>query len=90
MFKGQFSKIHGQGVPVGGSFFVLVKRPRRENFERWQGSFKMFRVSRNIYKKYVDNCTEFHYKYFPYFKLVKCYGNYHYNFLVIKKDYCYG
>ena len=25
--------------------------------------------------------------YFPYFKLVRCYGNYHYHFLVVRKDY---
>ena len=34
-------------------------------------------------KNYAE---EFSYGYFPYFKLVKCYGNYHYHFLVVKRD----
>ena len=46
-------------------------------------------LSEDVYKKYADNCTKFSHNYFPYFKLVKCYGNYHYHFLVVKKDYFY-
>ena len=77
---------------LNGSFFVLVKRPRGKIL----GNNRTFlydtvqRLSEDIYKKFARESTEFSHSYFPYFKLVKCYGNYHYHFLVVKKDYSYG
>ena len=47
------------------------------------------RLSEDIYKKFARDSTEFCHNYFPYFKLVKCYANSHYHFLVVKRDYCY-
>ena len=46
-------------------------------------------ISENIYKKLADDSKELFYGYFPYFKLVKSYGNYHYQFLAVRKDYAY-
>ena len=43
-------------------------------------------ISERIYHKFADDCKEFRYNYFPYFKLVRCYGNYQYHFLVVSKD----
>ena len=73
------------------SFFVLVKRPRGKIL----GNNRTFlygtaqRLSEDIYKMFARDSTEFSHNYFPYFKLVKCYGKYHYHFLVVKRDYCY-
>ena len=41
----------------------------------------------NVYQKYAEYSRDFSYGYFPFFKLVKGYGNYHYHFLVAKKEY---
>ena len=77
---------------LNGSFFVLVKRPRGKilNDNKTFLYDTVQRLSEDIYKNYADNCTKFSHNYFSYFKLVKCYGNYHYHFLVVKKDYCYA
>ena len=77
---------------LNGSFFVFVKSPRGKilNDDRTFLYDTVQRLPGDIYKKYAKSCTEFSHNYFPYFKLVKCYGNYHYHFLVVKKDYCYG
>ena len=90
--KSQFRRYIVKTSELGGSFFVLVKKPRGKilNDDRAFLYENVQRISQNIYKKYAENCTEFSYRYFTYFKLVKCYGNYHYHFLVVKKDYCYG
>ena len=82
---------------VKGSFFVLVKKPRgkilNDNLKYLCNNVQL--ISENIYKKYAEEfmvknyAEEFSYGYFPYFKLVKCYGNYHYHFLVVKRDYEY-
>ena len=76
---------------VKGSFFILVKKPRGKILN---GDLKYLcnnalLISESIYKKYVEDSKDFSYGYFPYFKLVKCYGNYHYHFLAVKRDYEY-
>ena len=43
--------------------------------------------SEEIYKTYAEKSSNFRYKFFPYFKLVRSYGGYQYHFLVIRKDY---
>ena len=77
---------------LNGSFFVLVKRSRGKILGENRRFFfdTVQRLSEDIYKNYARNCSEFSHNYFLYFKLVKCYGNCHYHFLVVKKDYCYG
>ena len=77
---------------LNGSFFVLVIKPRGKilNDDKIFLYDTVRQLSEDIYKKYAKNCTEFSHNFFPYFKFVKCYGNCHYHFLVVKKDYCYG
>ena len=41
----------------------------------------------NLCKEYALKSKELERDFFPYFKLVKSYGNYQFHFLVIKKDY---
>ena len=43
--------------------------------------------SGEIYKTYAEKSSNFRYKFFPYFKLVRSYGVYQYHFLVIRKDH---
>ena len=43
--------------------------------------------SEEIYKTYAEKSSNFRYKFFPYFKLVRSYGVYQYHFLVIRKDH---
>ena len=40
------------------------------------------------YQGFSKESSEFHYKFFSYFKLVCCYGSFQYHFLVVRKDYC--
>ena len=72
-----------------GCFFVLVKKPRGKilNEDIKVLCDNVQKISEVIYRKYPCNSSEFERQYFPYFKLVKSYGNYHYHFLVVKKDY---
>ena len=54
----------------------------------------MFRPIQNIaestYQNYSRNYPEITSTYFPYFKLIRNYGNYHFHFLVIRKEYRWG
>ena len=73
-----------------GSFFLLVRRrPRRRNLvgDRTYICKTVQITSQNTYRKYAFNCIEFQYKYFPYFKLVRCFGDNQYHFLVVRKNY---
>ena len=76
---------------VKGSFFVLIKKPRgkilNEDLKYLCDNVQL--ISEKTYKEFAENSKEFCYGFFPYFKLVKCYSNYHYHFLVIQKDYKY-
>ena len=76
---------------LNGFFFVLVKRSSGKilNDNKTFLYDTVQRLSEDIYKNYANNCTKFSHNYFPYFKLVKYYGNNNYHFLVVKKDYCY-
>ena len=72
---------------VKGSFFFLVKKSRGKilNDDLKYLCDKVQYISANIYKKFAEDSKEFCYGFFPYFKLVKSYGNYHYHFLDIEK-----
>ena len=89
--QGKFPRYIVKVPQLNGSFFVLLKRPRGKIL----GNNRTFlygtvqRLSEDIYKEFARDSTEFSHNYFPYFKLVKCYGNSHYHFLVVKRDYCY-
>ena len=90
--KRSFPRYIVKASQLGGSFIVLVKRPKGKILKNDRAFLckRVQQISQDIYRKYAGNCTKFSYKYSPYFKLVKCYGNYHYHFLVVKKDYYYG
>ena len=90
--KRSFPRYIVKASQLGESFIVLVKRPKGKILKNDRAFLckRVQQISQDIYRKYAGNCTKFSYKYFPYFKLVKCYGNYHHHFLVVKKDYYYG
>ena len=69
-------------------FYVLVRKPRREILGRDKNVLfkKVEEISRNIYHNYARNCSTL-FVFFPYFKLVKIYGNYHCHCLVMRKEY---
>lgn len=87
-FQRAFSRYIINVSEVNGFFNVLVKKPRGKilggQFEKF--IWRKF-ISERIYKKFAEDCNAFLKNYFPYFKLVRCYGNYHYHFLVVRKDY---
>ena len=74
---------------VKGSFYVLVREPREKILNN---DLKILlkhvkSISNKMYDKFSENLSMFRHNFFPYFKLVRCYGNYHYHSLVIRKDY---
>ena len=71
------------------SFFVRIKKPRGKilNDDLNYLCDNVQRISENTYKKFAEHSIEFCYAFFPYFKLVKCYGNYHCHFVVLRRDY---
>lgn len=72
-----------------GSFFALVEKARVKNLNDDRKCLydNVKCISENIYQKYAEYSRDHSYGYFPFFKLVKGYGNYHYHFLVAKKEY---
>ena len=88
-FRHEFSRYIIKVSWVKGSFYVLVKKLRGkilgDNLRNLFNDVKY--ISEKIYNKFPDDYKSFRYNYFPYFKLVRCYGNYQYHFLVVKKDY---
>ena len=88
-FKNKSSDYIVQVSEVKGSFYVLIRKPRgkilNENLVDMFDSVKS--LSEKIYSEYAELSTAFRYRYFPYVKLIRCYGNYQYHFLVVRKDY---
>ena len=84
-FRGYYVKVS----QLNSSFFVLVKRRRGKILgEKRKFLFDRLKViSEEIYDKYASLSKLFEQEYFPYFKPVKSYSNYHFHFLVVKKDY---
>ena len=87
--KRKFSRYIVKVSQVKGSFYVLIRKPR-EKILNVDSNF-MFEnvkyISEKICRKFTENSSSFRYKFFPYYKLVRCYGSYQYYFLVIRKDY---
>ena len=71
------------------SFYVLIRKPRgkilNEDLVEMFDSVK--NLSKKLYSEYSCISTTFRYRYFPYTKLIRCYGGYQYHFLIIRKDY---
>ena len=44
-------------------------------------------LSEKICFEHAELSTTFRYRYFPCVKLIRCYGNYQYHFLVVRKNY---
>ena len=90
-FKCKFSHYIVKVSQVKGSFYVLKKKPRgkilKDNLKYFFDQVEY--ISEGIYRKLAEYFKEFSYNFFPYFKLVQCYNNYQYHFLVFKKDYQY-
>ena len=74
---------------VKGSLCVLIRKPRGKVLhDDLSYLFKDVKSrSTRIYNKFSGDSSMFRYNFFPYFKLVRCYGSYHYHFLVVRKDY---
>ena len=74
---------------IKGSFYVLIRKPRRKILKTdLEILFRRVKsISNKVHNKYSRKSSMFRYRYFPYFKLLKCYGNFHYHFLVIRKDH---
>ena len=68
---------------------VLIRKKRGKIFESKRD--EMFRTLQNItesiYQNYSRNYPEITYNYFPYFKLIRNYGNYHFHFLAMRKEH---
>ena len=74
---------------LNGTFFVPKKLPRGKifGFRRKVLFDDLKKVTEDVYNKYPERSFKFRMSHFPYFKLVKSYGGYHFHFLVVKKEY---
>ena len=87
--KRKFGRYIVKVSQVKGSFCVLIRKPRGKILnDDLNSMFENVKyISEKIYRKFAENSSSFRYKFFPYFKLVRCYGSYQYHFLVVRKDY---
>ena len=88
----EFSRYIVKVSQVKGLFYVLIKKPGGKilgkSLKNMIDDVKY--ISEKVYKSILINQIQrFRYKSFPYFKLVRCYGNYQYHFLVVRQDYQY-
>ena len=74
---------------IKGSFYILIRKPRGKILKTdLEILFRRVKsISNKVHNKYSRKSSMFRYRYFPYFKLLKCCGNFHYHFLVIRKDH---
>ena len=78
---------------VKGFFFILIRKKRGKVFSsRRNKMFKIIKqnvqnIAESIYQNYSRNFPEITYGYFPYFKFIRNYGNYHFHFLIIIKEH---
>ena len=75
-----------------GSLFNLIRKPRGKisNDDLKYLCDNVQLVSEKRHKKFSEHSKEFCYGFSPYFKLIKSYRNYHYHFLLVRKDHKYG
>ena len=68
---------------------VFVRKPRSKILGRKKEIlFEIVEnISKNITFNYARGCSDLKYAFFPYFKLVRSFGSYHFHFLVIRKEY---
>ena len=87
--KAQFDENIVKVSELKSSFFVLIKKDINKilDFKRIRMLEKLKRITEDLYENYAKISFSFYRGYFPYFKLVKSYGGYHFHFSVIKKDY---
>ena len=89
--QGEFSRYIVKIPQVKGSFNVLINKPRGkilgDNLKQLFDDIKY--ISKKVYRQFSDQCNSFRHQFFLYFKLVRCYSNYQYHFLVVRKDYEY-
>ena len=88
-FQRKFCRYIVKVSKVKGSFYVLIRKPGGKILnDDLNNLFKDVKsISTRIYNKFSGDSSMFCYNFFPYFKLVRCYGSYHYHFLVVRKDY---
>ena len=76
--KREFSSYIMKVLQVKGSFFDLIRKAIKkilcENSKHMIDDVKY--ISEKIYKKFCEKLTRFRCKLFPYFKLLRCCGNY--------------
>ena len=75
-----------------GSLFNLIRKPRGKisNDDLKYLCDNVQLISEKRHKKFSEHSKEVCYGFSPYFKLIKSYRNYHYHFLLVRKDYKYG
>ena len=80
--KNKFREYIAKVSELNSSFFVLTERYRRKILgEREKYLFDNLKeITENVYKEQALKPKEFERDYFPYFKLVKSYGNYQFHF----------
>ena len=90
-FQHEFPSYTVEVSEVKEYFYVLVRKPTRKILEQNLKNLldKVKHIFEGIYNKFAEDSKSFCYNYFPYFKLVKCCGNYQYHVLVVSKDYKY-
>ena len=87
--KENFKQYYVKVSEMNGSFCVLVKRRRGKILGEKQKFLldTLQKLTEDIYLKFPNRSFFFEKNYFPYFKLVKSYGNFHFHFLgVIYRD----
>ena len=87
--KEHFKQYHVEVSEMNGSFFVLAKRRRGKILGEQQKLLfdTLKKLTEETYLKFSNMSSIFEKSYFPYFRLVKSYGNFHFHVLVAKKDY---
>ena len=87
--KEHFKQYHVEVSEMNGSFFVLAKRRRGKILGEQQKLLfdTLKKLTEDTYLKFSNMSSIFEKSYFPYFRLVKSYGNFHFHVLVVKKDY---
>ena len=67
------------------------ENPEEKFLTEKRQSLKLFEIventTKNIYHNYARDCSDLRYSFLPYFKLVRNFGDYHFHFLVIRKEY---
>ena len=88
-FKNKFSDYIVKVSEMKRLFYVLIRKPRgkilNKNLVDMFDSVKS--LSEKICFEHAELSTTFRYRYFPCVKLIRCYGNYQYHFLVVRKNY---